>query len=90
MSLISCPECKQQISSTAPTCPSCGYVLQPQPLEPQFEAYRRRLLTGCLIVCIIGLPIGMVLRLPLVCALGILGIIVAAIKLAGMRSSTRT
>lgn len=26
MALINCPECKQQISDTAPTCPHCGFV----------------------------------------------------------------
>lgn len=28
--LISCPECKKQISDTAVTCPSCGYPIQSQ------------------------------------------------------------
>lgn len=85
MSLISCPECKQEISSTAASCPSCGYVLGSQPAEPQFEAYRKRTLTGALIACLIGLPVGMVLRLPYVWGLALLGIIVASVKLAMMR-----
>jgi hypothetical protein len=84
MSLISCPECKKEISSTATSCPSCGYVLRSQPAEPHFEAYRKRLLTGGLIICLIGLPIGILLRLPYVWVLGILGIIVASAKLAAM------
>jgi membrane protein YdbS with pleckstrin-like domain len=27
MALMECPECKKQISTSAKTCPSCGYVL---------------------------------------------------------------
>ena len=33
MSLIECPECKQQISDTAPTCPHCGFVQKSAPME---------------------------------------------------------
>lgn len=29
MALITCPECQQQISDQAATCPKCGYPLQP-------------------------------------------------------------
>lgn len=28
MALISCPECGDKVSNTAPTCPHCGYVMQ--------------------------------------------------------------
>ncbi len=28
MSLIQCPECKNQISTSAVSCPHCGYVLK--------------------------------------------------------------
>lgn len=27
MSLISCPECSQQVSSSAPKCPKCGHPI---------------------------------------------------------------
>jgi len=33
MALIQCPECKKEISGSAPSCPSCGYVLNPTPVE---------------------------------------------------------
>jgi uncharacterized protein YbaR (Trm112 family) len=29
MALITCPECKKEISDTAKSCPSCGYELKP-------------------------------------------------------------
>ncbi|PKL17920.1 MAG: hypothetical protein CVV49_08480 [Spirochaetae bacterium HGW-Spirochaetae-5] len=29
MAIIQCPECRKEISSTAPTCPGCGYALKP-------------------------------------------------------------
>lgn len=28
MALTICPECKQEVSSAAPACPYCGYILQ--------------------------------------------------------------
>ena len=33
MAIIQCPECKKEISDSAPSCPSCGYVLNPAPVE---------------------------------------------------------
>lgn len=33
MPLINCPECKQQISDTAPTCPHCGFVQHATPIQ---------------------------------------------------------
>lgn len=50
------------------------------PAEPQFQAFRKRILIGSLIICILGVPIGLILELPLVWGLGILGIIVVPIK----------
>lgn len=50
------------------------------PAEPQFQAFRKRILIGSLIICILGVPIGLILKLPLVWGLGILGIIVVPIK----------
>ncbi len=87
MALIFCPECKREISTAAVSCPSCGYPLQGKPAEPQFEAYRKRRLTGGLIICLIGLPIGFALRLPVVWGLAILGIVIAGLKLALLRKA---
>ena len=85
MALINCPECKREVSDAAVSCPSCGYPLWERPAEPQFEAYRRRVLVGSLVICVIGVPVGLALNLPAVWALAILGIVVAGIKLAGRR-----
>ncbi|MBN2271416.1 MAG: hypothetical protein JXN61_12425 [Sedimentisphaerales bacterium] len=63
---------------------------QPKPTaaaEPQFEAFRVRLLTGGLALCAMGLPIGLALRLPYVWVLAILGMIVAPVKLSRIRGS---
>ena len=48
--------------------------------EPQFEAFRKRILIGSLIICILGIPFGLILNLSFVWGLGILGIIVIPIK----------
>lgn len=34
MALINCPECGREISSSAPSCPHCGYVLSRKIKEP--------------------------------------------------------
>lgn len=49
MPLISCPECQQQISDQAPTCPQCGYplvcqgnpYLSPSSASAEATTYRR-------------------------------------------------
>ncbi len=87
MALMPCPECKREISTAAVSCPSCGYPLQGKSAEPQFEAYRKRRLTGGLIMCLVGLPVGIVLRLPVVWGLAIAGIVIAGLKLASLRKA---
>jgi len=51
------------------------------PPEPEFRAFRKRVLIGGMIICWIGLPAGFILDLPLVWALSIVGLFVAAIKM---------
>jgi len=50
------------------------------PAEPQFQAFRKRILAGGLVMSIVGIVFGLILNLPLVWGLGILGIIVVPIK----------
>ncbi len=50
------------------------------PDEPQFEAFRKRILVGGFVICIVGVIFGLVLDLPLVWGLGFLGIIVIPLK----------
>lgn len=57
------------------------------PSEPEFRAFRKRLLTGSLILCIIGVPAGLALKLPYVWVLAIVGIVVASVKLFMMNKS---
>ena len=35
MPLITCPECKKEISDKATTCPSCGYPIDVNPTDKQ-------------------------------------------------------
>ena len=35
VALVSCPECKREISDQAPACPGCGY--QTHPVRPRFD-----------------------------------------------------
>lgn len=56
MALIQCPECKKEISDSAPSCPSCGYALNPTPVE----VVVRKKGIGCfglILIIIVGLII---------------------------------
>ena len=50
------------------------------PAEPQFQAFRKRILVGGFIISILGIIFGLMLKLPLVWGLGLLGTIVVPIK----------
>jgi len=50
------------------------------PAEPQFQAFRKRILISSLVICILGGVIGLILQLPFVCGLSLLGIIAVSIK----------
>jgi hypothetical protein len=50
------------------------------PAEPQFQAFRKRILIGGFIISILGIVFGLILRLPLVWGLGIFGIIAIPLK----------
>ena len=55
--------------------------------EPQFRAFRLRILTGALVICAIGLPVGIALRLPYVWILSIVGLVVGTVKLKRIEGS---
>ena len=38
MALVNCPECGREVSTTAVSCPGCGYVLQPSHRSPDTVA----------------------------------------------------
>jgi hypothetical protein len=50
------------------------------PAEPQFQAFRKRILVGGFVICLLGVIFGLILDLPLVWGLGFLGIIVIPLK----------
>ncbi len=89
MALVKCPECSNDISDQAVSCPSCGYPCRDAAAVTEFREwrmrFRRRLLTFCLISCAVCLPIGIALKLPLVWVLCILGIVVASARLATLK-----
>ena len=87
MALIPCPECRAEVSSSAPACPRCGFVFQAHQAEPQYERFRKRTITGSFIICLFGLPIGLMLGIPYVWGLSIVGIIVCGRSLMVLRQS---
>ena len=40
MTLIACPECKKQVSDTAPMCPHCGLQVPRQPVSAYSGPFR--------------------------------------------------
>lgn len=53
MAMITCPECKKEISSEASTCPSCGYDFS--------KAKKKKNQNGCAIGCLAVIVIFIVL-----------------------------
>jgi len=85
MALAKCPECSEDISDQAGACPSCGYPLRRREGESEFRAFRKRILVGCLVMCVIALPVGVAMALPHVWGLALAGIAISATKLGMMR-----
>lgn len=52
MALIKCSECGNQISSSAPSCPHCGYRKDTVLIEQSSKAIKKQQAGGCLILVI--------------------------------------
>jgi hypothetical protein len=52
--LIPCPECKQEVSSSAPTCPHCGHPLKEaaESVQPALAKKRKRLSKAALFIIV--------------------------------------
>ncbi|MFH1921190.1 MAG: hypothetical protein ABIP48_15080 [Planctomycetota bacterium] len=87
MPLVKCPECSNDVSDQAEACPACGFPLNKGVIERELRLFRKRILQYCLIVCAIGLPVGIAMELPYVWGLSIAGIVIAGFKLTVMRKT---
>lgn len=63
MAIIKCPECGHNVSDKAKSCPSCGYVLEIDPIEKDAKNVNEHRSSSDLMVGIIVLvaTIGLVL-----------------------------
>ncbi|HNT37328.1 MAG TPA: hypothetical protein PKH07_20210 [bacterium] len=52
--------------------------------EPELRAWRKRLLRRAMFLCILGIPIGLLMKLPAVWILGAIGVVVGWVKLKQM------
>jgi uncharacterized membrane protein YesL len=51
MALIACPECRNQVSDKAVSCPTCGVAIAPQTVELTSKKFKKRqLIFGILLV----------------------------------------
>ena len=81
MALVKCPECSKEISDQAEVCPSCGHPMKAGNSEPEFKAWRKKRTLGLMILCAAAIPIGLILKNPVVWILGIAGVILGEMKL---------
>ena len=78
MALIHCPECDREISTTAESCPSCGYVLVKNELPKirRTELLKVKKNPGAGVLCIVIGIIVVLFSIPFVAmVIGIFGII---------------
>jgi len=52
MALIACPECGGQVSTSAATCPACGYPIQAVTIEATGKKWKSMQLAGGLIMAV--------------------------------------
>lgn len=89
MALIKCPECSNQISDQAASCPSCGYPMKkPCSGQLEFTAWRKRVLSRLAVFCGIAIPVGVFFVMrgepytgTYVTVLAVLGVIVSLFKI---------
>lgn len=64
MALISCPDCKHQVSDQAPTCPNCGRAIKKAEAGSQEGCFLQTMNAGCFFIFLIFLIliIGTIIR----------------------------
>jgi hypothetical protein len=68
MALINCPECGNQISDTAKSCPHCGYILKnrkrktDKPHCPQFNISKNKIIIASVLVIVVFLAIILIIH----------------------------
>ena len=60
--------------------PPANHSQMKPPAEPEFQAFRKRVMIGGFIISILGVIFGLILELPFVWVLGIIGMIVTPLK----------
>ncbi len=60
--------------------PPANHSRMKPPAEPEFQAFRKRVMIGGFIISILGVIFGLILELPFVWVLGFIGMIVAPLK----------
>jgi len=82
MSLIDCPECSKSISSTAESCPSCGYQLTKR--SSGDNSTRKVVLIVAICLGVFGAIVGFTVGNPAFGAVGAVAVAICGIKLAYM------
>lgn len=60
--------------------PPANHSQMKPPAEPEFQAFRKRIMIGGFISSILGVIFGLILELPFVWVLGIIGMIIVPLK----------
>jgi len=76
-----CSECGNATSRGARLCASCGATFVEPETPGPVDKRRRAALWYCLVISVIGLPVGIAMNLPTVWVLALAGIIIGSLKL---------
>ena len=80
MPLIDCPECSKSISSTAESCPSCGYPLTKRSFGG--NSTRKVVLIVAMCLGVFGGIVGFAVGNPVSGAVGAAAVVISGIRLA--------
>ena len=80
---ISEDEYQQLLEAMRKSPPGEKGVSKPEvcPVKTELRAFRKRVFITGMIICVIAVPLGFVLKIPLVWMLGIIGIIIIPVKM---------
>lgn len=82
MPLIVCPECSKSISSTAESCPSCGYQMTKR--SSGGNSTRKVVMIVAICLGVFGAIVGFTVGNPAFGVIGAVAVVIGGIKLALM------
>ena len=80
-----CSRCGERLDDASQeSCSRCGHVIVPGEQDPHFFTFYRTYHFRALILCALALPVGIILKLPVVWGLALLGVAVTSCRLRNL------